>query len=64
MKKKIDIESLIIWLDNQRYIIPDDIESETDEKRYKWELSRNRFIDKMINVLKYEDIEWLVSDLK
>ena len=64
MKKKIDIESLITWLDNQRYIIPDDIESETDEKRYKWELSRNRFIDKMINVLKYEDIEWLVSDLK
>lgn len=64
MKKKIDTESLIIWLDNQRYIIPDDIESETDEKRYKWELSRNRFIDKMINVLKYEDIEWLVSDLK
>lgn len=64
MKKKIDTESLIIWLDNQRYIIPDDIESETDEKRYKWELSRNRFIDKMINVLKYEDIEWLISDLK
>ena len=64
MKKKIAIESLITWLDNQRYIIPDDIESETDEKRYKWELSRNRFIDKMINVLKYEDIEWLVSDLK
>lgn len=26
MKKKIDTESLIIWLDNQRYIIPDDIE--------------------------------------
>lgn len=64
MKKKIDTESLIIWLDNQHYIIPDDIESETDEKRYEWELSRNRFIDKMINVLKYEDIEWLVSDLK
>lgn len=64
MKKKIDTESLIIWLDNQRYIIPDGVESETDEKRYKWELSRNRFIDKMINVLKYEDIEWLVSDLK
>lgn len=64
MKKKIDTESLIIWLDNQRYIIPDGVESETDERKYKWELSRNRFIDKMINVLKYEDIEWLVSDLK
>ena len=64
MQDKINTENLIIWLDNQRYIIPDNIESDADEKRYKWELSRNRFIDKVINVLKYEDIDWLVSDLK
>ena len=58
----INTSNLIKWLNSERYIIPGII-TEEDEKKWKWEISRNRFIDKLINVLKYDDIDELSSDL-
>lgn len=75
MSKHIDTESLIKWLKSEKYgyLLEDKItwvnygdlndKFPYDEKNKTWELSRNRFIDKLIRVLNYEDIDTLVSDL-
>lgn len=80
MKKDLALyihkDDLILWLKGQKYgyLLDDkqtwvnygDLNDEFpyDEKDKQWELSRNRMIDKTINVIKYGNISELVSDLK
>ena len=65
----MEVDKLIEWLQGQKYgYFLDDgktwinygdsnDEFPYDEKDKVWELSRNRFIDKVIHLLVYEDID-------
>ena len=76
MGEYINKADLILWLKLQKYgyFLEDgltwvnygdlDDEFPYDESDKQWELSRNRMIDKTINMLKYEDVSNLVSDFK
>jgi hypothetical protein len=70
----VKISDLILWLKGEKYgyFLDDkitwvnygDLEDEFpyDENDKQWELSRNRFIEKLINRLIYDDISKLVVD--
>lgn len=72
----VNINDLILWLKLQKYgyfledkitwvnygDLNDKFPYNEDEKQ--WELSRNRMIDKTINVLKHCDVSKLVEDYK
>ena len=51
----IEIDYLISWLNDQKYINVDETSdnmTEEFERKHQWELSRNCFINKMIRKLK------------
>jgi hypothetical protein len=51
--KQISVKALVSWLEDQKYNIDETDENmtETFEKEHQWELSRNCFINKMIEQL-------------
>lgn len=54
----IEIDYLISWLNDQKYINVDETSdnmTEEFEREHQWELSRNYFINKMIRKLKEVD---------
>lgn len=76
MEEHVKISDLILWLKGEKYgyFLDDkitwvnygDLEDEFpyDENDKQWELSRNRFIEKLIRTLTHENISNLVIDYK
>lgn len=76
MEEYVNKNDLIMWLELQKYgYFLDDKKTWINygdlddtfpyaENDKQWELSRNRMIDKTINVLKYENVSELVNDFK
>ena len=76
MEDYVKISDLILWLKGEKYgyFLDDkitwvnygDLEDEFpyDENDKQWELSRNRFIEKLIRTLTHENISNLVIDYK
>lgn len=76
MEEYVKISDLILWLKGERYgyFLEDKLtwvnygdskdKFPYDEKDKQWELSRNRFIEKMIRTLTHENISNLVIDYK
>lgn len=76
MEEYVKISDLILWLKGEKYgyFLDDkitwvnygDLEDEFpyDENDKQWELSRNRFIEKLIRTLTHENISNLVIDYK
>lgn len=74
--KFVNVDDLILWLKLQKYgyLLKDKItwvnygdlndEFPYNEDEKQWELSRNRMIDKVINVLKHYNVSKLVEDYK
>ena len=71
----VNKNNLIIWLLSQKYgyLLEDGLtwvnygdlndKFPYDEKDKQWELSRNRMIDKVVNMLRYGDLDEEVLDL-
>lgn len=74
--KFVNVDDLILWLKLQKYgyFLKDNItwvnygdlndKFPYNEDEKQWELSRNRMIDKTINVLKQCNVSKLVEDYK
>ncbi len=72
----VNKNDLILWLESEKYgyLLEDgltwvnygdlDDKFPYNEEDKQWELSRNRMIDKIINILKYKDVGELVEDYK
>ena len=76
IEEYVNKDDLILWLNLQKYgYLLDDKKTWVNygdlndkfpynEEDRQWELSRNRMIDKTINMLKYDNVSELVNDLK
>lgn len=76
IEEYVNKDDLILWLNLQKYgYLLDDKKTWVyygdlndkfpyNEGDKQWELSRNRMIDKTINMLKYDNVSELVNDFK
>ena len=76
IEEYVNKDDLILWLNLQKYgyllddkktwVIYGDLNDKFpyNEEDKQWELSRNRMIDKTINMLKYDNVSELVNDFK
>lgn len=51
----MDKENLIRWLEGEKYIIPETVVTEVEEKKYAYQLGSNRTIEKII---KFVEDNW------